>query len=65
MLEFTKNMYLEADDSYFIKNLYDEEWMKYICQAMACRMDIGCKYNCLENLNETAYGQQIYTGVQN
>lgn len=65
VLEFTKNMYLEADDSYFIKNLYDEEWMKYICQAMACRMDIGCKYNCLENLNETAYGQQIYTGVQN
>ncbi len=44
ILEFVKNLEKEADDTYFVKNLYGSDTMKHICRGIACRMDISCKY---------------------
>ena len=46
ILEYTKNLHAEAGENHFIKRLYnkdDEEEIKGIGMAIACRMDIKCQ----------------------
>lgn len=42
ILDFTRNLTKESDESYFIRRLYNDDVLKYIYKSIAGRMDISC-----------------------
>ena len=55
ILDFTTDLYKNSDENYFIRRLYGEKNMKYVCQAMASRMDLKCF--CKKKVWKNNYGR--------